>query len=225
MSIKKLDFCAPFFKATLIENESQYTVSQNSILLNLSDNPVKANTQSIAFYESKIVNNIELNNIDRIVLIEGFDAYPNEAKLFEEIKQTWALAYDARGEERLKGVPFWMSPKDTLGNIKFSMYFAGRVPLQVGLHQTHVGFNNLKEIHTQIVGFGKMQQCFEKDINTLYLEDTLAPGASHKPMYDENGRYPWHQYETITQGVFMAIEMEMSPSAQAEPQSESLAIQ
>ncbi|MBC7003108.1 hypothetical protein BIZ37_11100 [Photobacterium sp. BZF1] len=225
MSIQSLEFCAPFFKATLIENEALYRVSNNSILLNLSDTPIKANTQSIAFYESKIINNIELQNIERIVLIEGFDAHPNEAKLFENIKQTWALAYDVRGEERLKGVPFWMSPKDTLGNIKFSMYFAGRVPLQVGLHQTHVGFNNLKEIHTQIVGYGKMQQCFEKDIKTLYLEDTLAPGASHKPMYDESGSYPWHQYETITQGVFMAIEMEMSPSQLTEAQQALLATQ
>jgi hypothetical protein len=26
-------------------------------------------------------------------------------------------------------------------------------------------------------------------------------------MYDEQGNYPWHQYETITPGIFMAIEM------------------
>jgi hypothetical protein len=62
-------------------------------------------------------------------------------------------------------------------------------------------------VHTQIVGFGKMQQCREKDTATLYLEEPLAPGATHKPMYDEAGNYPWHQYETITPGILMAVEM------------------
>lgn len=102
-----------------------------------------------------------------------------------------------------------MSPKASAGNIDLSMYHAGSVPLNVGLHQSHPhdGDKGLKEVHTQIVGFGKMQQCLEKDINTLYLEEPLAPGATHKPMYDEKGNYPWHQYETITPGIFMAIEM------------------
>jgi len=27
-------------------------------------------------------------------------------------------------------------------------------------------------------------------------------------MYDERGNYPWHQYETITPGIFMPIEMQ-----------------
>ena len=64
-----------------------------------------------------------------------------------------------------------------------------------------------KEVHTQIAGFGKMQQCRERDINTLYLEEPMAPGTTHRPMYDEDGNYPWHQFETITPSVFMAVEM------------------
>jgi hypothetical protein len=28
-------------------------------------------------------------------------------------------------------------------------------------------------------------------------------------MYDPQGNYPWHQYETITAGVFMPIEMQL----------------
>lgn len=112
-------------------------------------------------------------------------------------------------EERLKGVSHYMSPKASVGNIDLSMYHAGSVPLNVGLHQSHPHCvdKKVKEVHTQIVGFGKMQQCLKRDINTLYLEEPLAPGATHKPMYDEQGNYPWHQYETITPGIFMAIEM------------------
>ncbi len=64
-----------------------------------------------------------------------------------------------------------------------------------------------REVHTQIVGFGKMQQCRERDVDTLYLEEPMAPGTTHRPMYDDQGNYPWHQFETITPSIFMAVEM------------------
>jgi len=64
-----------------------------------------------------------------------------------------------------------------------------------------------REVHTQIVGLGKMQQCREKDVSTLYLEEPMAPGTTHRPMYDAEGNYPWHQFETITPSIFMAVEM------------------
>ena len=35
----------------------------------------------------------------------------------------------------------------------------------------------------------------------------MAPGVTHRPMYDVEGNYPWHQFETITPSVFMAVEM------------------
>ena len=35
----------------------------------------------------------------------------------------------------------------------------------------------------------------------------MAPGATHRPMYDASGNYPWHQYETITPSIFLAVEM------------------
>jgi hypothetical protein len=35
----------------------------------------------------------------------------------------------------------------------------------------------------------------------------MAPGAAHNPMFDENGNYSWHQYETITPAIFMAVEV------------------
>jgi hypothetical protein len=91
----------------------------------------------------------------------------------------------------------------------FTLYHSASVPLNVGLHRDHAfcpvpGF---REVHTQIVGFGKMQQCRERDVGTLYLEEPMAPGMTHRPMYDADGNYPWHQFETITPSVFMAVEM------------------
>ena len=52
-----------------------------------------------------------------------------------------------------------------------------------------------------------MQQYYEQDVRTLYREEMMAPGCSHIPMFDGNCEYPWHQYETVTRGIFMAIEL------------------
>ena len=209
MSIEKLNIGDPFFTVNYLLNETAVPVTDPCILVNLSEQPITIQTQSLQFFQSVIVTNTTILNVEKGVLVERFSDYPDEAALFEEVKKTWPLAYDIRKEERLKGVSHYLSPKAILGNIRLSMYHSGSVPLNVGLHKDHVHCGDvlLKEVHTQIVGYGKMQQCLEKDINTLYLEEPMAPGTTHKPMFDENGNYPWHQYETITPAIFMAIEV------------------
>ena len=89
------------------------------------------------------------------------------------------------------------------------MYRALTVPLNMALHRDHpfCPISGLREAHTQIVGFGKMQQSRERDVNTLYLEEPIAPGTTHRPIYDTGGNYPWHQFETITPSFFMAVEI------------------
>ena len=209
MSIETLDFAEPFFTVKYLLGEKEYTVGQRSIVVNLSERPIKIQDQQLRFFQSVVVTNTNLCEVERGVLVERFSDFTDEEAFLDEVKMKWPLAYDIRKEARLKGVSHYMSPKAHLENIDLSMYHAGSVPLNVGLHQSHphCGDKVLKEVHTQIVGIGKMQQCLEKDIDTLYLEEPLAPGATHKPMYDEQGNYPWHQYETITPGIFMAIEV------------------
>lgn len=209
MGIEILNFAEPFFTVKYLRDEKEYQVNESSILINISEQPIKIQDQKLAAFQSVVVTNTNIRNIGKGVLVECFSNYEDETALLEEVKKTWPLAYNIRKEERLKGVSHYLSPKVNLGNLFLSMYHSGSVPLNVGLHETHVHHGDVivKEVHTQIVGFGKMQQCLEKDINTLYLEEPMAPGATHKPMFDEQGNYPWHQYETITPAIFMAIEL------------------
>lgn len=209
MSIQSLDFAEPFFTVRYIESEPRFGVTGRSILLNLNDEPVSIEEQRLADLNSVVVTDVELRDVRRAVLIERFDAHADNEELFAKVREQWPLAYSVRREARLKGVSHYMSPKVSVGNIRFSMYHSASVPLNVGLHREHPfceepGF---REVHTQIVGYGKMQQCREQDIATLYLEEPMAPGTTHKPMFDEHGNYPWHQYETVTPSIFMAIEM------------------
>ena len=209
MPVETLDFAEPFFTVRFVTDEPAYEVTGRTILLNLAETPVRIRDQSLGSLHSAIVRNTGVQNLAHAVLIDRFDDYPDEAALFAEVRQTWPSAWDVRQEERLRGVEHYMSPKVWIGRIGLTMYHSGSVPLNVGLHRDHAfcpvpGF---REVHTQIVGFGKMQQCREKDVDTLYLEEPMAPGTTHRPMYDAHGNYPWHQFETITPSIFMAVEM------------------
>ncbi len=209
MSVEALAFAEPFFTVKHLVDEAAYPAGEKCILVNLSETAIDIQGQNLGFLQSVVVANTVVRNVERAVLVERFASYADADSLFASVRAAWPLAYEVRKEERLKGVSHYMSPKATLGDVTLSMYHAGSVPLNVGLHKTHPHCDapGFREVHTQIVGFGKMQQCRERDVGTLYLEEMLAPGATHKPMYDAQGNYPWHQYETVTPGIFMAVEI------------------
>ena len=209
MSIDILDIAEPFFSVTHVRNQRVLPINSKTIVLNLGETALSIQQQALPSLQSCVVVNGTIENVERAVLVERFDQYPDEESLFNTVKEHWPSAYEKRGEERLKGVEHYMSPKTFIDNVGLTLYHSGSVPLNVGLHKEHpfCPVPGFREVHTQIVGFGKMQQCLQKDINTLYLEEPMAPGATHKPMYDSQGNYPWHQYETITPAIFMAVEI------------------
>jgi hypothetical protein len=209
MTITSLDIAEPFFAIRLLRDEPQFDVSGRAIVLNLSDKGIGIREQTLGPLQSVIVQDTALIDATHAVIVERFDAYADEPALMAEVRETWPSAFDVRQEERLRGIGHYMSPKVWIGQFGFTMYHSATVPLNVGLHKDHAfcpvpGF---REVHTQIMGLGKMQQCREQDVATLYLEETMAPGMTHRPMYDDQGRYPWHQFETITPSIFMAVEM------------------
>ncbi|WP_282151834.1 hypothetical protein [Ruegeria atlantica] len=209
MPFETLDFAQPFFRVQHLTGEDRISVEGRAIVLNLGQLDLSVEDQAVAPLSSVIVQDSALKGVERAVIVYGFDAHADDNELFERVKDTWPSAFDVRQEERLRGVSHYMSPKVFVGNVGLTMYHSGSVPLNVGLHKDHpfCPVSGFREVHTQIVGFGKMQQCRERDVETLYLEEFMAPGTTHKPMYDAAGNYPWHQYETITPSIFMAVEI------------------
>lgn len=209
MTIQQLDIAEPFFSLSMISQESRVRITGRTIILNLAETPIHIREQSLGGLQSVILRDTDIHDVTHAILVERFEDHPDEAALLQEVRKAWPSAFDVRGEERLRGVGHYMSPKVWVGQIGITLYHAATVPLNVGLHRDHAfcpvpGF---REVHTQIVGFGKMQQCRERDIDTLYMEEPMAPGSTHRPMYDAAGNYPWHQFETITPSIFMAVEM------------------
>ena len=209
MPIETLLIGEPFFGLRLLSEEDEFEVEGRAIVLNIGSSDLQILTQTIPPLTSVIVQDTTLRKVDRTLIVDRFDAYPDEAALMEDIRAQWPSAFEVRGEERLRGIEHYMSPKVWAGQTGLTFYHSASVPLNVGLHKDHpfCPVPGFREVHTQIVGLGKMQQCREKSIDTLYLEETMAPGMTHKPMFDDEGNYPWHQFETITPSVFLAVEM------------------
>lgn len=209
MPVRALEISKPFFRISFVSDEPRLHIAERAILLNLSDADIAIEQQILRPLNSTIVQNVELKDVECAVVIAGFEQYPDQEALFDRVRATWPSAFEVRGEERLRGVSHYMSPKACIGNIGLTLYHSGSVPLNVGLHQDHpfCPVPGFREVHTQIVGYGKMQQCRERDLATLYLEEPMAPGTTHRPMYDGDGKYPWHQYETITPSIFLAVEI------------------
>ena len=209
MTLHAINIGRPFFEITLIEQESDFEVSGGAIVLNLSQHSLRLEARQLTSLQSGIVRNARLQEVDWAVVVEGFEDFDNEDAFCADVRRTWPSAFEIRGEERLRGVEHYMSPKVRIGEVGLSLYHSASVPLNVGLHREHpfCPVPGFREVHTQLVGFGKMQQCRERDLSTLYLEEYLAPGTTHRPMYDAEGNYPWHQFETITPSIFMAVEL------------------
>jgi hypothetical protein len=209
MPIETLDIAEPFFTLRLITDEDSHAIKGRAIVLNLAETPVQIMDQTLSALTSVIVQDCVIEAVGHVAVIERFDAFTDEPAFLEKVRATWPSAYDVRREERLLGIGHYMSPKAWVEQFGFTFYHSATVPLNVGLHKDHdfCPVPGFREVHTQIVGFGKMQQCRERDIGTLYLEEPMAPGTTHRPMYDAEGNYPWHQFETITPSIFMAVEM------------------
>ena len=187
MTIQNLDIAEPFFSVSMVNDEASLKITGRTIVLNLADNPIHIREQTLGSLQSVILRDTEIETVQHAILVERFDDHPDEAALMEKVRQTWPSAFEVRGEERLRGIGHYMSPKTWAGQIGVTMYHSATVPLNVGLHRDHAfcpvpGF---REVHTQIVGFGKMQQCRERDLDTLSLarednsEDSHAVSYTH----------------------------------------------
>ena len=209
MPIQTLDIAEPFFTLRLIRDEPSYSVADKTIMLNLAATPIRVREQNLGGLQSAILANTETKNLRHAAIVERFADYEDEAALMAQVRNAWPTAFDVRGEDRLRGIEHYMSPKVWVGRFGFTFYHCASVPLNVGLHRDHefCPVPGFREVHTQIMGIGKMQQCRMRDVRTLYLEEPMAPGATHRPMYDAEGNFPWHQYETITPSILMAVEM------------------
>ncbi|MDX7992653.1 hypothetical protein [Xenorhabdus littoralis] len=121
---------------------------------------------------------------------------------------------------------FLRSTSDSLGIVKLnpndlwnnyvdgiaSQHFEVKVNLWFAEQGTHCGIHNehsFIEIHTQILGLGRMQ-CFKnKKYNSIYKEIVMAPGTTTSRAFCNGGhgyKYPYHQYYADTNSIWLVLE-------------------
>jgi hypothetical protein len=54
-----------------------------------------------------------------------------------------------------------------------------------------------------------MMRVHDRDDNVHVRQElNMAPGIVHDKMYDSSGLYPWHEYKSVTPGVYCPIEID-----------------
>ena len=182
MSIKSLQFPEPFYTIKAIHGEKEFGVGQKSVVVNLSEKNIWVKDKPLGFLKSTILRNVTIRDIERGLVIEDYEKSNKQADFFNEIKKQWRLMFDMSRQERHKGILLWRSPKEKVDNIDLNLcYISANV--DTGPHKEHS--SNFMEVHTQLLGYGKMQKLEENDINTMYQEVILAPGYTHEPFFNE----------------------------------------
>ena len=122
MKHHRLTLGDPFFGVSLIENAETWQIDEPTIVLNIGTEPIRVEAQQLAPLQSAVLVNTEIRDLERVVLVEGFADHSDEVALMERVRATWPSAYEVRGEDRLKGVEHYMSPKVWIGQTGLTLY-------------------------------------------------------------------------------------------------------
>jgi len=135
--------------------------------------------------------------------------------------------YGRRNPQFPRDIPLYISSQDEIGDVQLDpgtafgpLNFAspGRSRVKLNLWYTpeetdcgiHTGHRFL-EVHTQVLGTGRMQKFRENKAETLYEDVAMPPGFTHDPFFsfgsDNSFSYPWHRYYADSDCIWMAIEL------------------
>ena len=200
---EELCFSEPFLRVEYLRNVFDLKITGNCILINLDKNILNFESNSLGRFESGVFYNIKILELSEALLIYSkgdffsFDPY----RYSETIKDKWEHIYKIFPYEDLKDVKLWRSPKERIGNIEYNLWYAPE-KTHCSIHKEH----NFYEIHTQIYGIGCMQKFYENNYNSLYQTTGMLPGTSHKRFCNDKFEYPWHQYLSETDCIWLVME-------------------
>ena len=116
-------------------------------------------------------------------------------------RKNWTEVYDIFPFEIFKNQDFFRSPKIKLGDLELNFWYCGE-DFSCGIHNEH----NFFEVHTQILGSGEMQKFKSNKEEDIFYKEGLVPGQTHRPFFNKQGKYPYHQYKSISKCIWLAIE-------------------
>jgi len=160
-------------------------------------------------------------NIGNIILEPGWE-------LYGDIVKKTAGKNKGQGQPFPLNTPLWRSPQDDAGFITFDPSYVldmsgspriqERFQIKVNLwfapNHTNCFIHNQHsfiEVHTQVYGQGRMQKFKAQDYQTLYEDQLMSPGYTTPVPFcrvgpDGSFVYPWHQYYSDSDCIWLAIE-------------------
>ncbi|HBB34633.1 MAG TPA: hypothetical protein DDZ80_18505 [Cyanobacteria bacterium UBA8803] len=232
---KNIKFSEKYLKTTWLTDVRNYYIEKWTIVVNLGNQKAHISAPPEKYLlprTSTILKDVTIKDGDSLLLIEIF----NETNIGGIVLES---GWDILGNlmEFPKEVPLWKSTQYDLGIAKFDPYFVTgqsdkpkdsnlkkyqvKVNLWFAPAKTNCAIHNkhmepdFLEVHTQIYGTGRMQKFHANNFDTIYEDVIMSPGDTHIPFASvgENGNfvYPWHQYYSDTDCIWMANEFHPLP--------------
>ncbi|MBE9120477.1 hypothetical protein IQ269_06545 [Tychonema sp. LEGE 07199] len=227
---ERIGFSEKYLPTTWLRHIENYYIQNQTIVVNFGNEKAQILGLAEKYLHprtSTILKEVTIINGDSLLLIELGDKTNIETIALEpEWNQLGQIA------DFPINVPLYKSPQYDLGIVSFDPYFVTGMSEQpedykkrdylvkvtwwfapaktnCTIHKHHTE-PEILEIHTQIYGVGRMQKFRENDFNTLDQDVIMSPGETHIPFAsvgeDAQFVYPWHQYYSDTDCIWMAHE-------------------
>ena len=227
---KIIRFSEKYLQAKWLTNVNNYYIENRTIVVNLGHEKAHISALPAKYLSprnSTILKEVSIKDGDSLLLIEIIDETNIGGIILDS---AWHLLGDIT--DFPKDVPLWKSPQYEVGTVAFDPYFVTGISDQsedsnikqyevkvnlwfspaktnCAIHHHHA-VPEFVEVHTQIYGTGKMQKFHSNNFDTLYEDIIMSPGATHIPFAglgkDDQFVYPWHQYYSDTDCIWMANE-------------------
>lgn len=227
-SAMQTKFSHPALPSKLLPAGKEHYINGHGLLVNFHSEILKLNnnynTEILAFSSIIRCNEHIQPALNCLIFelpenpIDGIDIAWDEQKTYPGVRYENAVS---------QNVEFYRSHQDEIAILSFpphqlsigsdTLYDSQSFKLQANLwfadSGTHCGIHNehsFIEIHTQILGIGRMQTFQSEDKNSLCEDLIMAPGitTSKAFCYINNYQYiyPYHQYYADTPCVWLALE-------------------
>jgi hypothetical protein len=221
-----LSFSTPWLTAALAQSACNLAID-DAVVVNLSTAPLLyeagSDRGSISAFQSRhlrrgtvikgqLVAVFELQQLDNFGgIAREWAWYGQKDPLFDPRTRLYISPQEEIGDVELETrAAFGLPGKDPDGRkrfrLKLNLWYAPAFT-DCGIRREHT----FLEVHTQLMGTGRMQKFQDKNAETLY-EDVIVPvGSTHSPFFtfqpDSTFAYPWHRYYSESDCVWMAIEL------------------